>query len=129
MKFGQIENPEDIDFTLPGDHPDTKGVLNSNKNDREFEVYVGCAKWNRQDLKGFYPRGTKDELAYYATQFNSIKLNATFYRSPDRKQVEAWKDKTPANFRFFPKVPTTISHYKRLQNINEPLTEDRKSVV
>src|SRR3546814_17248875 len=58
-----------------------------------------------------------------ATQFNSIELNATFYRSPDRKQVEAWKDKTPANFRFFPKVPTTISHYKRLQNINEPLTE------
>ena len=32
----------------------------------------------KTDLKGFYPKGTKDELKYYATQFNSIELNATF---------------------------------------------------
>ena len=41
MKFGSLDNPENI-----------------------TEIYVGCAKWNRADLKGFYPRGTKDELGY-----------------------------------------------------------------
>ena len=32
----------------------------------------------KQILKDFYPKGTKDELTYYATQFNSIEMNATF---------------------------------------------------
>lgn len=121
MKFGQVENPAEIDFTLPSDHPDTARVLGSHKSKKPFEVYVGCAKWNRQDLKGFYPRGTKDELGYYATQFNAIELNATFYGSPDAGQVETWKNKTPEGFKFFPKLPNTISHYRRLINIQEPV--------
>jgi uncharacterized protein YecE (DUF72 family) len=55
---------------------------------------LSCAKWNKQDLKGFYPRGTKDELAYYSTQFNSIELNATFYNSPAIDQVRPGKRNT-----------------------------------
>lgn len=123
MKFGQVDNPEEIDFTLPKDAPETSRILSSTKHKNDFDVYVGCAKWNRQDLKGFYPRGTKDELAYYATQFNSIELNATFYRSPTREQVINWRAKTPEGFRFYPKIPNTISHFKRLLNIKQPLTE------
>ena len=121
MKFGQVDNPEEIDFTLPTDHPDTTRVLNSHKNSQPFEVFVGCAKWNRQDLKGFYPRGTKDELTYYATQFNSIEMNATFYGAPDAQQVSTWKEKTPEGFKFFPKLPNTISHYRRLINVEDPV--------
>ena len=68
-------------------------------------------------LKGFYPRGTKDELAYYSTQFNSIELNATFYQMPAWQQVETWKNKTPDGFKFFPKITATISHYKRLIDV------------
>jgi len=121
MKFGQVDNPEEIDFTLPEDHPDTKRVLNAHKNDEPFQVYVGCAKWNRQDLKGFYPRGTKDELTYYATQFNSIELNATFYGAPDAQQVNTWKEKTPDGLSFSQKLPNTISHYRRLINVLDPV--------
>ena len=74
MKFGAVPNPQDIDFSLPEDHQDTSSVLG--RNTEGFgKVYVGCAKWNKQDLKGFYPRGTKDELTYYGTQFNCIELN------------------------------------------------------
>ena len=87
MQFGKVSQPELIDFRLPADHPGTKKILQSCKEDRPFEVCVGCAKWNCSDLKGFYPKGTKDELSYYATQFNSIELNATFYCMPDWKQV------------------------------------------
>jgi len=88
-----------------------------------FEVFVGCAKWNRQDLKGFYPRGTKDELAYYSNQFNSIELNATHYRIFDENQVKNWKSKTPADFKFFPKVVNSISHYKRLKGVEALVDE------
>ena len=61
MKFGRVDNPQDIDFTLPHDHADTLRMI-QNKASDDFNVFVGCAKWNRADLKGFYPRGTKDEL-------------------------------------------------------------------
>ena len=77
MKFGSVENPELIDFALPEDHSDTQPILGKESGNL-LEGFVGCAKWNKGDLKGFYPRGTKDELGYYSTQFNSIELNATF---------------------------------------------------
>src|SRR5690554_1626234 len=117
MKFGKVENPEKVDFTLPLDNPETKRVLNRSKNDAPFEVYVGCAKWNRTDLKGFYPRGAKDELTYYSRQFNAIEMNATFYKMPDWEQVEKWKNKTPEGFKFFPKITDLITHYRRLINV------------
>lgn len=123
MEFGKVANPTQVDFTLPKDAPDTTRLLKEHQNDQPFEVYIGCAKWNRTDLKGFYPRGTKDELRYYATQFNSIELNATFYNMPDWKQVQTWKDKTPEGFKFFPKLTNTISHYKRLIDVQEPVEE------
>lgn len=121
MKFGKVENPSDIDFKLPADAKETKKVL-ENSSKKGFNVFVGCAKWNKTDLKGFYPRGTKDELAYYSTQFNSIELNATFYNMPSIAQVSKWKDKTPDGFRFFPKITQSITHYRRLLNV-EDLTD------
>lgn len=102
MKFGKVENPGDIDFTLPPDHPGTKKVLRPTEG--KLNIYIGCAKWNKADLKGFYPKGTKDELAYYATQFNSIELNATFYNNFPIETIESWYNKTPDHFRFFPKL-------------------------
>jgi len=123
MQFGKVADPGVIDFSLPKDAPETAAVLAAHKKDAPFEVYVGCAKWNRSDLKGFYPKGTKDELAYYATQFNSIELNATFYGMPDFAQVETWKNKTPQGFKFFPKLTNTISHYKRLLDVKEPVAQ------
>lgn len=119
MKFGKVDQPELIDFTMPQDHPDTHSTLSTLKNNNALEVFVGCAKWNRADLKGFYPRGTKDELIYYASQFNSIELNATFYRFFPPEQFAKWYEKTPANFKFFPKLNQEISHWKRLNEVSQ----------
>ena len=116
MKFGSVPSPGEIDYALPSNHPDTLKILNKGNIDR-FEAFVGCAKWNKADLKGFYPRGTKDELEYYAKQFNSIELNATHYRIFDSQVISGWKNKTPEEFKFFPKVVNSISHYKRLKDV------------
>ncbi len=123
MQFGKVENPAEIDFSLPADAKETATILKESKPEDSFKAYVGCAKWNKTDLKGFYPKKTKDELVYYATQFNSIELNATFYKIPDRNQIITWKDKTPVDFKFFPKISNTISHFKRLHNVKEPLMQ------
>lgn len=123
MKFGKVENPELVDFTLPKTPKETIDLLNKADKSDNFEVYVGCAKWNKQDLKNFYPPKTKDELSYYSTQFNSIELNATYYRSPSKENVETWANKTPKDFKFFPKIPQSISHYGRLQNVTDKLNQ------
>ncbi len=123
MKFGQVPDPSTVDFRIPDTPEVTCDLLNHYKTDQPFEVYVGCAKWNKTDLKGFYPKGVKDELAYYSGQFNSIELNATFYNSPSPAQVLTWKEKTPAGFRFFPKLPQSISHFSRLLNTEEKVKD------
>ncbi|WP_175622882.1 DUF72 domain-containing protein [Chryseobacterium schmidteae] len=128
MKFGQVEDPSQIDFTLPKDHSKTKEILALNKKGLE-NISIGCAKWNKTDLKGFYPKGTKDELAYYSTQFNSIELNATFYGMPSSEQVLTWKEKTPADFKFFPKITNTVSHFRRLLNIDDVVTQFATAVL
>lgn len=127
MKFGSVENPDNIDFTLPSDHPDLAKVLAEKGEHKKPNVYVGCAKWNRQDLKDFYPKGVKDELEYYATQFNAIELNATFYRY-NARQISGWYEKVPQNFRFFPKVHQEISHRKWLSNVEQQTQSFLQSV-
>jgi len=116
MKFGSVSNPEEIDFTIPKDHKDTKAVLGRSKA-KGFTAYVGCAKWNKGDLKGFYPKGTKDELAYYSSQFSSIELNATFYRRFPARQFAEWRTGTEDGFKFFPKFTQQISHFRRLKDV------------
>ena len=128
MKFGQVEDPSLIDFTLPKDDAKTKEILEKNKSGLQ-NISVGCAKWNKTDLKGFYPKGTKDELTYYATQFNSIELNATFYSLPSPEQVLTWKEKTPADFKFFPKITNTVSHFRRLINVDDVVTQYATSML
>lgn len=128
MKFGQVADPSQIDFTLPKDHPKTQEILEKSKGN-DFNIYIGCAKWNKTDLKGFYPKGTKDELKYYATQFNSIELNATFYSLPSPEQVLTWKEKTPPTFKFFPKITNTVSHFRRLINVTDVVTDYATSVL
>ena len=128
MKFGQVADPSQIDFTLPKDHPKTQEILEKSKGS-DFNIYIGCAKWNKTDLKGFYPKGTKDELKYYATQFNSIELNATFYSLPSPEQVLTWKEKTPPTFKFFPKITNTVSHFRRLINVTDVVTDYATSVL
>lgn len=129
MKFGQVEDPSIIDFSIPATAKETFTLLEAAPPHDPIEVYVGYPKWNKLDLKGFYPRGTKDELSYYATQFNAIELNATFYNTPSKQQIETWRDKTPDHFKFFPKISQSISHYRRLLNCTEKVTDFVDSTV
>lgn len=122
MKFGQVDKPGKVDFTLPPDHPETTRIL-KNAEKGELEIYIGCAKWNKTDLKNFYPRGVKNELEYYSSHFNSIELNATFYRIFPPEVFEEWHRTVPADFRFFPKLEQTISHFRRLNEVEEVVDE------
>lgn len=115
MQFGKVVAPEKINFFLPPDHPHMQTSLNGIPQD--FHLNVGCAKWNKKDLKGFYPKGITNELNFYSSQFNSVELNATFYKLYSKEQYAKWKNKTSNNFKFFPKLTQTISHEHLLNDV------------
>ncbi|MBT8208891.1 MAG: DUF72 domain-containing protein [Eudoraea sp.] len=124
MKFGKVEHPELVDFTLPADHADTAVLLQNLNAQDSLTVRLGYAKLSKQSLKNFYPRGTKQELPYYATQFNSVEFNATFYRIFPSEQYETWNQAVPDSFRFFPKVVQNVSHLRRLNDMAYPVLEN-----
>ena len=50
-------------------------------------------------------------------------MNATFYQAYGKEQFVKWKEKTPKGFKFFPKIPQTVSHLKRLNEVKN-LTDE-----
>jgi uncharacterized protein YecE (DUF72 family) len=95
-------------------------------------IRVGTCGWSYQDWsRVFYPAElpNSEYLAHYAEQFPIVEVDSTFYRSPSRKMVEGWRDKTPDSFGFSLKVPQVITHEKVLvdcrQELNTFLTAAR----
>jgi len=90
------------------------------------EIYIGCSGFYNNDWKGsLYPEDakSKDFLTLYSQQFNSVEINSTFYRKPTAKTLTKWFDETPEDFKFFIKIPKTISHEKRLENCKDEISE------
>jgi uncharacterized protein YecE (DUF72 family) len=60
----------------------------------------------------FYPRGTRaaDFLRYYATQFDTVEVDATYYHVPAPRTVDAWAKKTPEHFTLSAKFPRSVVH-------------------
>lgn len=131
MEFGKVPDAElnKIDFSLPPDPEVNKEVLKKGKGKTKF--FIGCAKWGRKDWIGkLYPKGTKEKdfLEYYARMFNSIEFNGFYYGLHSREQVEKWKEKVPKGFKFCPKFTQSITHYKRLQDV-QPEVDQFLSVI
>jgi uncharacterized protein YecE (DUF72 family) len=80
-------------------------------------VRVGTCGWSYKEWSGvFYPDDLSagEYLSYYAERFPVVEVDSTFYRSPSRKMVEGWRDRTPPGFGFALKVPQVITHEKML---------------
>jgi uncharacterized protein YecE (DUF72 family) len=81
----------------------------------------GYADWNGP----FYPQGMPERnyLGYYATRFNAVELDTTFYGTPRLEVVQRWAAAAPAEFRFCLKMPRRITHELRLVNALEEMAE------
>lgn len=81
------------------------------------ELRIGTSGWHYAGWWGpFYPEHVKkkDALGYYASRFNTVELNAPFYRTPTEKAVENWYAAAPSGFRFAWKASRFITHWRRL---------------
>ncbi|HEX5018362.1 MAG TPA: DUF72 domain-containing protein [Actinomycetes bacterium] len=91
---------------------------------RPSDIHVGTSGWQYRDWRGeFYPPKLpqKQWLEYYATQFDVVEVDATFYRLPDRNVFESWRSRTPEHFRFVVKASRFLTHVKRLKQPAEPV--------
>lgn len=80
---------------------------------RPGSVRFGTSSWSETSWVGpFYPPGTKpaDFLTWYATQFDVVEADTTYYRVPSSAMVRGWRAKTPAGFRLAAKFPRSIVH-------------------
>ena len=117
MKFAKLPSVDNVDFSLPPEPPQNEEVLSALPRPTRQHIYIGGTGYNVKHWVGsLYPFGAKDRdfLRYYGTQFNTIEHNTTHYRIPDAATVARWKEETPADFRYCPKIPQTISHARDL---------------
>jgi uncharacterized protein YecE (DUF72 family) len=80
-------------------------------------VRIGCSGWNYQHWRErVYTRGVPQRrwLEHYATLFDTVEVNSTFYRLPRRDAVAAWVEQTPRDFLFAVKASRFLTHMKRL---------------
>jgi uncharacterized protein YecE (DUF72 family) len=86
------------------------------------EVRIGCSGWQYADWRGpFYPEREPQRrwLELYAERFDTVEVNATFYRLARRDAVARWVDQTPPEFVFAVKASRYMTHIKRLAGIEE----------
>jgi uncharacterized protein YecE (DUF72 family) len=77
------------------------------------DIRIGTSAFTAEGWVGsFYPEGTqpRDFLSYYATKFDTVELDNTFYRTPALSTVQGWNTKTPSGFIFAAKVPQAVTH-------------------
>src|SRR3954454_2555342 len=103
------------------------------------QVRIGCSGWSYGDWRGrLYPDGLPQRrwLERYAEVFDTVEVNATFYRLPKESTVRGWVEQVPGDFLFAVKASRYLTHMKRLHEIAdavarfweplEPLRRERR---
>jgi uncharacterized protein YecE (DUF72 family) len=86
------------------------------------EMRIGCSGWNYEHWRDlFYPEGLPPSrwLEHYARTFDTVELNASFYRLPTRKSAARWVRATHPGFVFAVKASRYLTHVKRLREVGK----------
>jgi uncharacterized protein YecE (DUF72 family) len=78
-------------------------------------VRLGTASWTDPTLLQsglFYPPGAttaEKRLRHYASHFDLVEVDASYYALPTARQAQAWADRTPPGFTFHVKAFASIT--------------------
>jgi uncharacterized protein YecE (DUF72 family) len=89
-----------------------------------LKCFIGTSGWHYDHWRGnFYPQelSKRDWLNYYSQNFNTVEINASFYRLPRESTFDTWYRSVFKGFCFSLKVSRFITHIKRLKDSQEPL--------
>jgi len=85
---------------------------------------IGCSGWNYAHWREVvYPKGlpARSWLEHYATLFDTVEVNTTFYRLAKPDAVARWLEQTPPEFVFSAKASRYMTHMKRLTELEPSL--------
>jgi uncharacterized protein YecE (DUF72 family) len=94
-------------------------------------VHIGCSGWVYPHWRGrLYPEGLAQRkwLSHYATHFDTVEVNSTFYRLASPAAVEAWIANTPDDFIFTVKASRYLTHVKRLTDLKQGVKRFYESI-
>ena len=96
-----------------------------------MEIRIGTSGWNYPHWKDvFYPKDLPRGkwLEFYSKHFDTVELNATFYRLPSEKTFQNWYKRTPSEFIWSVKASKFITHTKRLKDVQDALIRFYNSI-
>lgn len=88
------------------------------------KYHLGCTVWSLKEWVGnFFTDDAKqsDFLSQYSSVFNCVEGNSSFYNIPSKKTVKKWKQATPDGFKFCFKFHRSITHGKRLKDVEDDI--------
>lgn len=97
---------------------------------KQIPCLVGTSGWTYEHWKGcFYPPGLAKRrwFEHYAGIFQTVEINATFYRTFKDQTYLKWKERAPQGFGYVLKAPRRITHRKYLFDVEADITEFARS--
>ena len=85
---------------------------------------VGCSGWQYKHWRGdFYPSELPQHrwFEHYASIFDTVEINNSFYRLPEAATFAAWARRAPMRFLFAVKASRFLTHMKKLKDPEEPI--------
>ena len=82
-------------------------------------VQVGTSGFHYKHWRNrFYPQDLPSSkwLDYYCRHFGSVEINNSFYRLPEAKTLQTWRETTPEQFVFAVKGSRFLTHMKKLKD-------------
>jgi uncharacterized protein YecE (DUF72 family) len=98
--------------------------LRYSENVAQPDLRIGCSGWQYRHWRGnFYPAAVPQSrwFEYYATRFDTVELNNSFYRLPEKETFARWRAAAPKRFLFAVKASRYLTHMKKLKDPAEPL--------
>ncbi|MBC7288649.1 MAG: DUF72 domain-containing protein [Armatimonadetes bacterium] len=90
---------------------------------RPPQLRIGTSGWAYDHWRNgvFYPPEVRKgrELEYYCQVFDCVEVNSSFYHTPRESALTKWRDATPATFVFAYKASRSITHNRKLVNVEE----------
>ncbi|GAA3075649.1 DUF72 domain-containing protein [Streptosporangium carneum] len=102
------------DVAAPGN--DAENGMENGTDDGAGRILVGTASWTDRSLleSGWYPEEASTpaaRLAYYASRFPIVEVDATYYHPPSERTAQAWRDRTPEGFVFNVKAFSLLTNH------------------
>lgn len=90
-------------------------------------LHIGLSGWTYDDWKDNFYEGVakKRWLEHYASVFDAVEINATFYGQQRESTLKKWKNSVPGGFRFAVKANRYVTHTKRLKVEEDSIVKAR----